>query len=52
MTKDEKIKIAQELTGIDLLRAYDTYRDKFNPLDEEYVENYNIIRDELLNRLK
>ena len=51
MTREEKLVIVHDLKGADLLKAYDTYRDKFNPLDDEFIENFNIIKDEVLDRL-
>lgn len=52
MTKEEKIAKAKELTGEELLKAYDLYRDNFNPINDESIENFQIAKAELLNRLK
>ena len=52
MTREEKIEKAKTLTGEDLLKAYDLYRDNFNPINDESIENFQIVKEELLNRLK
>jgi hypothetical protein len=51
MTREEKIEIVKDLTGDKLLEAYDTHVKTFNPFDYERIENYNIIKDEVLRRL-
>lgn len=51
MTREEKIEIVKDLTGDKLLEAYDIHVKTFNPFDDERVENYNVIKYEVLRRL-
>lgn len=51
MNTEEKRNKAKELTGALLIDAYDLYSRKFNPINDESVENYNIIREEIIRRL-
>ena len=51
MKTNGKIITAMELSPEDLLKAYDLYRDKFNPVDNESIENYEIVKKEILRRL-
>ena len=51
ITYNEKVAKAKTLTGIELMDAYDNYRDNFNPIDNDSVDNFNIIRVEILRRL-
>ena len=51
MTTEEKKIKAKELTGALLMDAYDLYARQFNPINDESIENYNIIREEIIRRL-
>ena len=51
MTLEEKRKITEKLSGADLIAAYKTYHAKFNPLDEDCCESFEVIKTEIVNRL-
>lgn len=51
MTLEEKRKTVEKLSGADLIAAYKTYHAKFNPLDEDCCESFEVIKTEIVNRL-
>ena len=52
MSKEEKMNIAKGIEAGRLLELYDNYTRDFNPIDYDKCETYNVIRDEILRRMK
>lgn len=51
-TKEEKVEILKSTNNIDLLKLYCDYSCKFNPIDEDFCETYELIAAEILSRME
>ena len=52
MSRDEKIKRVSEMTAEQLLDALDYYHTHWNPIDEGMWESRDIVKTEIINRMK
>ena len=52
LTKPEKVAIAHNLTNERLLELFESYSTSYNPIDENTCETYEVLRAEMLNRMK
>lgn len=52
LTLEEKREIARGIEAKKLLELYDMYGQQFDPLNDDYVETVNVIREEILRRMK
>lgn len=50
-TEQEKREIVAKADAEKLLKAYDYYKDNFNPIDADWVESYELIKEEMLKRM-
>ena len=52
MTREERLATVQSMDNVRLLNAYVFYIQNFNPVDDEAVFNHDIVKDEILRRMK
>ena len=52
LTLEEKRETIEQIPSEKLLRLYDRYSDNFEPSDYEMCETYEIIKAEILARMK
>ena len=50
-TKEEKAEIVKKMTNAELLKYHDTQVQKFNPIDEEFIYNFQLVTDEIFRRM-
>ena len=51
-TREERAKLVKELPSEELLEAYVKASMNFNPLCDEFIFNYNLMKDEIIRRMK
>lgn len=52
MTKQEEFARLKNMDNIDLLKLYADYTVRFNPFDDDSIESYEVITQEILSRMK
>lgn len=51
-TKAEKMDILKATNNVDLLKLFCQYTCKFNPIDEDFCETYELMTGEILSRME
>ena len=52
LTAEEKKAIIRKLSAVKLMEDYDAWQRTFNPLDFAHCETRDMIREEIVSRLK